>query len=241
MALLQSLVTALYPDQCVSCEALTDAPHGLCGRCWRETPFLEGHACAACAVPLPGAGDGGDDLCDDCIAAPRPWARGHAVLAYEGRAKTFVHRLKYADRTDLARPAAAWMARKLLPVLPVGALILPVPAHRLRLLARRYNQSALIARGVGERLGAEVLVDGLLRTRATPKLDGLTAVERFSCLDGAIRANPLRGDALEGRLVVIVDDVMTSGATLSACAKAAMAAGAARVEVAVLARTVKSA
>jgi len=240
VAVLQSLLTTLYPDQCVACEALTDAPHGLCGACWRETPFLEGLGCVLCAAPLPGAGDFTEDFCDECLAVSRPWDRGHAVLAYEGKARMLVQRLKYSDRTDLARPASGWMAARLRPRLGPDVLIIPVPAHRLRLLTRRYNQAALLARGIGAVLGNEVLVDGLLRTSATSRLDGLTAVERYARLEGAICPHPRRGAAIKGRDVLIVDDVMTSGATLTASAEAARAAGAVRVEVAVLARTLKA-
>lgn len=240
MAILQSLISAIYPDQCVLCEELTVTPHGLCAACWRDTPFLEGHGCVRCASPLPGAGDGTADLCDDCLTTPRPWAKAHAALAYDGRARSLVHRLKYSDRTDLARPAAAWLAARLRPHLTPRSLLVPVPAHRLRLLTRRYNQAALIARGVGKVTDAEVLVDGLLRRRATRKLDGLTLPERFAALKDAIVAHPRHRSVWQGRDVVIIDDVMTSGATLAAAAAAAHAAGAGRVDVAVLARTLKT-
>lgn len=189
---------------------------------------------------MPGADDGDAVPCDDCLATPRPWTRGWAALEYEGQARSLILRLKHSDRTDLARPLATWMADRLRGRLSSDTIVVPVPTHPIRMVQRRYNQSALLARGIARHLGLGLEVDALLRVRATPKLDGMTAVERFAKLDGAIKAHPKRLDRIRGRPVLLVDDVMTSGATLHTATVALSGAGAKDVSVAVLARVLKA-
>ncbi|MEL7106328.1 MAG: ComF family protein [Pseudomonadota bacterium] len=234
------VLRVVYPDQCASCDALTDAPHGLCGSCWSDTSFLFGKACHLCGAPLPGVDDDDDVPCDDCLATPRPWQRGWAALEYQGRARSLILRLKHSDRTDLARPLANWMADRLRGRLSPDTIVVPVPSHAIRLIQRRYNQSALLARGIAHHLSLQLEVDALLRVRATPKLDGLTAAERFARLDRAIKPHPRRVERIANRPVLVVDDVMTSGATLHAATEALTAAGAGGVSIAVLARVLKA-
>jgi predicted amidophosphoribosyltransferase len=209
--------------------------------CWRETPLLTGLDCDACGVPLPGEDSGTAEHCDDCLAIARPWDRGRAVFAYRVAARRMVLALKHGDRLDLVRPAARWLAQAAAPLLRPDTLIVPVPIHWRRLLARRFNQSAELARALSRDTGHACVPDLLVRSRATPILDGLGREARFAALSGTIRPHPRRGAAARGRPVLIVDDVMTSGATLAATAEAARAAGAGQVDMVTLARVAKDA
>ncbi|AWI82268.1 amidophosphoribosyltransferase [Alloyangia pacifica] len=233
--LLRGGLRLVYPPRCLTCGGLVESDHGLCGPCWRDTPFLGGLCCDLCGVPLPGQSDVAEH-CDACRAQERPWVQGRAALLYKGNGRKLVLMLKHADRTDIAGPAARWMARGL-QGLDAGTLVVPVPLHLRRHLRRRYNQSALLGAVLARELGLRHCPDALRRNRATPSLDGKGAEERFATLDGAISVTG-RGD-LAGRSVLLVDDVMTSGATLSAASLACKQAGAAQVMVSVLARVAK--
>lgn len=234
---LQSALKLIYPSQCLTCGAAVEDDLSLCGECWREAHFIQGLACQTCGVPLPGE-DSYEIQCDDCIAIARPWHRGRAALMYRGKGRELVLRLKHGDRTDLAKPAALWMAR-VAPEVDPDAVVVPVPLHWLRLLKRRYNQSALLAKVVAKELGLKYLPDPLHRPRATEVMDGKTRDARFASLEGMIVPHPKRGAALKGRSVLLIDDVMTSGATLAACTEACVSAGARQVDVLVLARVAK--
>jgi predicted amidophosphoribosyltransferase len=236
---MQSLLRAIYPAQCASCGDIVEGDGGLCGPCWRETRFMTGHVCDRCGIGLPGQGDGAVDLCDDCMSIARPWSRGRTALAYSGNGRRLVLALKHADRPDIAVPAARWIAGAAASIVTAETVIVPVPANWTRLYRRRYNQAAEIARALGRETGLAVLATALIRARGGETQGGKTFDQRFANLQGAIRPHPRRGPALAERDILIVDDVMTSGATLAASTEAAFAAGAADVKIATLARVAR--
>jgi len=238
---MQSVLRLLFPPQCVSCGSLVEESFGLCGACWRGTPFVTGLACDSCGTPMPGDASDRAEHCDDCMMIARPWQRGRAALIYRDNARRLVLALKHGDRLDLTRPAARWMAGVAGPLLDPDSVLVPVPAHFLRLFRRRYNQAALLAQAVARQLGRPVIPDLLHRERRTEIQDGKGRDQRFANLSGAIRPGRNATERLAGRPVLLIDDVMTSGATLAAATEACHAAGATRVDILVLARVAKDA
>lgn len=232
-----ALLRVLYPPQCLGCEALVDLPHALCPVCWRETPMITGLSCDSCGMPLPGAEEEGRLVrCDDCLRERPPWAQGRAALLYEGGARALVLQLKHADRLDLARPLGAWMYRAAAPLLQPGMLVAPIPLHWTRLARRRYNQSALLAAELSRLAVLQQIPDLLQRHRRTPSQEGRSRAERHANVSAAFRVAPRHLRSLQGASVLLVDDVMTSGATLAAASATLIGAGAGRVSIAVLAR-----
>lgn len=238
---LQAMLRLVYPPQCLGCDELVTSDFGLCGPCWRDTPFIAGLVCDACGIPLPGDDSGSPVHCDDCLTLARPWAQGRAALLYKDNGRKMVLQLKHGDRLDLAKPAGAWLFRAAKPLLRPDTLIAPVPLHWLRLLRRRYNQSALLAASLARLAQLDHCPDLLVRPKRTPSQEGRDRHARFENMQDAIRVHPRRAARLQGRHVLLVDDVMTSGATLAVAADACLAAGAAQVCVLVLARVAKDA
>ena len=233
---LQKVLKVLFPGQCVSCGALVEDAHALCGQCWAKTPFIDGVVCDQCGLPLMGEPGGGRPLCDDCMAQPRAWDRGRATLIYEGRARNMVLALKHGDRPDIARTAGRWMASQAVRLAPADAIIVPVPLHWTRLIKRRFNQAALLARSIAEITGQEVLPDGLVRRRRTRTQESRSREARIRNVAGSMIVHPGRAHLLEGRPVLVIDDVFTSGATFTEATGALHAAGVASVSVLALAR-----
>lgn len=236
---LQSVIQAIYPFSCVACDAPVEGAHGLCAACWSDTGFISGTICDACGAPLPGESDGSVVHCDDCLTTPRPWTQGRSVMTYQDVGRRLVLALKHGDRTDLVPTLAGWMAKAAREIVLDDALIVPVPLHWTRLLRRRFNQAGLLAQALGRSMDREVCVDALLRPKRTALLDGHGRDARFAVLGGAIVCHAKRRHLVKGRSVLLVDDVMTSGATLAVATEALLAAGAANVSIVTLARVVK--
>ncbi|EKX58266.1 Competence protein F like protein [Rhodobacter sp. AKP1] len=236
---LQAALCLLFPPQCLLCETQVTTEFGLCGACWRDTPFIAGLVCDLCGAPLPGEDPGHPVRCDDCLSSARPWDHGRAALLYRDNGRKLALALKHGDRLDLARPLAGWILRAARPILRPGTLVVPVPLHWTRLLTRRYNQSALLSAELARQAGLDHCPDALVRGRNTRSQEGRSREGRFENMTGAILPHPRRGRLLKGRPVLILDDVMTSGATLAAATEACQAAGATSVSVAVLARVAK--
>lgn len=244
--MLDSLKTALldtiFPPRCLACAQPTDAPHGLCAACWRDTHFIAGTACAKCGLPLIGEAGTPDpdlegaDLCEGCARHPPAWDRGAAAVLYRGAARKAILALKHGDRLDLVKPLAGWMAMAGRDLLAETDAIVPVPLHWRRLLKRRYNQSAELARRLGRIAGKPAEVDLLTRQRFTQPQESMDRATRARNQSGAFAVAPRRAGGLAGRSLLLIDDVLTSGATLSACAETLRAAGAARIDILVLAR-----
>lgn len=235
---LQTALRVIYPARCLTCDGLVESDFGLCGPCWRATSFVAGLVCDLCGVPLPGTSDQVEH-CDDCLTIARPWVQGRAALIYKDTGRRLVLSLKHGDRHDVVGPAALWMARTSRPMLRPDMIVVPIPLHPFRLLKRRYNQSALLAQALARQLGCDWCPDALQRIRHTPSLEGKSRDDRFATLDAALRPNPRRRDTLKGRPVLLVDDVMTTGATFAAATDACHAAGAMDVCVTMLARVAK--
>ena len=236
---LQAVLRLIYPPQCLGCGEMVTSDFGLCGVCWRETAFISGLVCDTCGTPLPGEDPGHAVHCDDCLATARPWSQGRAALLYKDMGRKLVLRFKHGDRHDIARPAAGWMQRAALPLLASGMVVAPVPLHWSRFLKRRFNQSALLSGALARLAGLDHCPDLLIRVRRTGSQEGRSRDDRFGNLAEAIRAHPRRTHRMDRRTVLLVDDVMTSGATLAACAEACLASGASDVKVVVLARVAK--
>lgn len=231
---------AVYPPHCVTCDALVADEGALCAACWRDMPFIDGLCCDACGLPLPGADPGTPVLCDDCLTLARPWDQGRAALLYGDKARKLLLGLKYYDRLDHVPPAARWMSRAATPLLRPGMLVAPIPLHWTRFLKRRYNQAAELSRALAKLHGLEHCPDLLRRTRATGTQDGRGRLGRFTNMQDAFAPHRKQGTRIFGRDILLVDDVMTAGATFGAAAECCLAQGAHSVRVVALARVARA-
>lgn len=225
-----TLAGLAFPPSCIACEGATDAPHGLCAACWRTMPFIAPPCCDRLGTPF--AIDlGGTLLSPQAIADPPVFARARAVAGHDGIARSLVHRLKYGDRADLARAMGRMMASAGAELLADTDVIVPVPLHRGRLWSRRYNQAMELARVIGGVSGRPVDAGALARVKATARQTGLTKAQRGENLQGAFRVSEDMRPRIEARRILLVDDVLTTGATLNAASRALLRARAARVDV----------
>jgi ComF family protein len=225
------------PPLCPSCRDPLGDGRGLCPACWAKLSFIEPPYCARLGIPFvydPGPGL----LSMEAIANPPAYDRARAAVRYDDVARGLVHKFKYSDHMELAGMMGQWMARAGRELTREADALVPVPLHWRRLWARRFNQSAALAHAVGRQAGLPVLTETVRRVRATPQQVGLDKGERAQNVSGAFRVPAERKADVAGRRLILVDDVLTSGATVDTCARALLRAGAAHVDVLTFARVV---
>ena len=219
------------------CGAEVDRQGLLCADCFRQTGFISEPFCLRCGVPFDSADVGGaDKLCSSCRAEPPVFGRARAALRYDAQGRRLILPFKHADRTELTTVLAPHMARAGAALLETTDVLVPVPLHRWRLFHRRYNQAALLAKALGRIAGRPCALDALRRVRRTASLGERSAAERATEVADAFAVPAARARLIRDQRVLLIDDVMTSGATASACARALKAAGAAWVDVLAAAR-----
>ncbi len=232
----RGFVDVVLPPRCLACGETVEEPDALCGRCWGKITFFAPPWCAGCGLPFPHH-MGEDAVCGDCARGRRAWDRARAVLRYDKNSRGLVLGLKHADQTHVATAFGHWMHRAGGEVLAGADILVPVPLHWTRLFQRRYNQAALLAHAIHAAGGPPVAADWLVRRRRTPPQGHLGPIARERNIRGAFAVR--RGRSFARRRVVIVDDVMTTGATVGECARVLNAAGAEFVGVLTLARALR--
>lgn len=226
----RALVGLVYPPTCVACGGATGEPHTLCGLCWAGIRFIERPFCERLGTPF--AIDLGMTLVSPAaLANPPVYGRARAVARYDDTARLLVHRLKYGDRLDLAPALGRMMARAGEEIAASCDVVVPVPLHPLRLWSRRFNQAMELGRVVARHHGKPIEPGLLARVKRTRPQVGLSRHQRGENLQGAFRVSAAAKSRLKGRRVLLVDDVMTTGATANAASRALLRGGAAAVDV----------
>lgn len=237
---------SLLPPHCAACAAPVASQGLLCALCVAELSPIAAPMCETCGIPFLHPGEaagqdtGGSPLCAACLARPPPFATARAAFLYNEGAKRLVLPFKHGDRPELAEVLAARMAVAGRQLLAAADLLLPVPLHRSRLRARRYNQAALLAAKLSRHAGVPMAPGLLRRTRATPSLGDRGAAARAEILEDAFCLMPGGARLVTGKRLLLVDDVLTSGATAGACARVLLEAGAREVNVIASTRVTKN-
>lgn len=233
----RALVGLVYPPVCVACAASTGAAHALCARCWASLSLIERPYCEVLGTPF--ALDlGGSLLSPQAMADPPVFARARAVCGYDDTARALIHRLKYGDRLELALTMGGMMRLAARELLIDADLIVPVPLHRFRLWRRRFNQASALANVLARQAGKPVDARALVRVKRTRPQVGLSRNERLENLQGALRVLVEARPRIEGRRILLVDDVLTTGSTANASARALLRAGATAVDLITFARVI---
>ncbi len=233
-SVLRAALDVALPRLCAVCREPVEG-EGLCAACWSKLSFISRPYCERLGIPFvydPGNGI----LSMEAIADPPAYNRARAAVRFDEVSRALVHALKYGDRLDLAPMMGGWISRAGHEILTEADALVPVPLHWRRLWTRRFNQSAMLAAAVSAASGVPMVTTALKRVKATVQQVGLSRSERAANVQGAFRVPEQGKAAVVGRRLVLLDDVLTSGATVEGCARALLRAGARNVDVLIFAR-----
>jgi ComF family protein len=236
---LRRVLDLALPPLCAACREPVEG-RGLCPSCWSKLSFITRPYCERLGTPFvydPGPGI----LSMEAIADPPAYNRARAAVRFDEISRALVHALKYGDRLDLAPMMGRWISQAGRELLAEADALVAVPLHWRRLWARRFNQSAMLAATVSRQTGVPVAAGALKRVKPTAQQVGLSRSERAANVQGAFRVPDDGKAAVAGRRLILIDDVLTSGATVDGCARALLRAGAANVDVLVFARVAEPA
>jgi ComF family protein len=235
----RAVLDAMLPPRCPACGEMVAAQGSLCPACWTQLRFIAEPAYQRCALPVPQAAPG-LVVCPTCIADPPVYQRARAALRYDPACAPMILAMKHRAKLQAVPAFGGWMTRAGQDLFEGADALVPVPLHRWRMLKRGFNQSSLLADVVSSRAGVPSFKDVLVRRHATRSQQGLGAAERlYNITSGSFEVAARRRSQVEGRRLILVDDVLTTGSTLSACADVLLRSGAANVDVLALARVVR--
>lgn len=230
-----ALLNFFFPPQCLICRQEVGEQGSLCSPCWGQIRFISPPFCAVCGLAFDfSAGDGA--LCGECLQEAPVFERARAVFKYDEHSRALITQLKYADQSFMAKSFGGWLSTHGREMVEKSDVIVAVPLHYWRFVGRRYNQSALLAYALAAQCGLKVIPDGLTRIRATKPQTSLTRAQRADNVRGAFTVTKRHTRTLAGKTVLLVDDVQTTSATITACSKALLAGGVKSVQVLTLAR-----
>lgn len=234
-------LNVLLPPLCVMCEEMVSESHGFCGGCWRGFTFIASPMCSCCGLPFEYEAQALNDdaLCGACMEEQPKFSTARSALVYNEPSKKIILPFKHGDRTDYARAMSRMMATSAQSLIEAADALVPVPLYFTRLFTRRYNQSALLVHELSRLTGKPMVLHSLVRHRATQIQGHLSREQRKKNVHNAFSVKAKKHVQINGKNLLLIDDVFTTGATANACVAALKKAGAARVDVLTFARVVK--
>lgn len=239
MSALGSIFNWVVPARCLYCRVIVTADYSLCGSCFGQLVFLEGRQCRRCGMPFwDQEGKIGQYVCGACILNPPLYQQTRSAILYDQHSKKLLLSFKHYDRIDLVHLFAKWLRGAGKDIMPLVDMIIPVPLHWRRFMIRQYNQAGLLAADMSKHTGYPVLWRGLQRKRATLSQGKMTARQRRLNVQHVFAVAPRYDTLISQKNILLIDDVMTTGSTVTACTKTLLDAGAKAVYVLVVARAI---
>lgn len=233
------LLDFLLPPRCGGCGELIDQNCALCGTCWSKLSFITKPFCETCGFPFELESEGGA-ICGSCLRSAPVFTKLRSAFCYENQSRDLILRFKHGDATYLTPLFTQWMEVAGRELLEKADFLLPVPLHWKRLIKRGYNQAAFLAQGLAKKTGKDCFPNVLRRMRSTESQGHLTLLERRKNVSGAFYVRKQDKKILLGKTVLLIDDVFTTGATITECTKILKKAGAREINILTFARVVKS-